>query len=164
MTMVVWVFVVIVIMQTYTASLTSMLTIQQLEPTIADVEALQNSNAMIGHPNGSFVSKYLVDVLHFKPNNTKAYNSPEAYAQALRSKEIAAAFLEYPLAKLFLAKYCKGFIIAGPTYKIGGFGFVNLLLLSYNLHFFLSNNTTFFTTVNMTYCNLSNIIFTLVHH
>ncbi|KAF3943733.1 hypothetical protein CMV_029734 [Castanea mollissima] len=131
MTIVVWVFVALVIMQTYTAILTSMLTFQQLEPTIADVEALQNSNAMVGHRNGSFVSEYLADVLHFKPDNIKAFTSLEAYAQALRSKEIAAASLEYPLAKLFLAKYCKGFTISGPTYKFGGFGFVILLLLSF---------------------------------
>lgn len=141
MTMVVWVFVALVIMQTYTANLTSMLTFQQLEPTIADVEALQNSNAMVGHRNGSFVSEYLADLLHFKPDNIKAFTSPEAYAQALRSKEIAAAFLEYPLAKLFLAKYCKGFTLSGPTYKFGGFGFVILLLLSFAFLFIKTSKT-----------------------
>ena len=53
------------------------------------------------------------------------------FAQALETQETAAAFLEVPLANLFLAKYCKGFTIAGPTYKVGGFGFVILLILSF---------------------------------
>ena len=131
MTMVVWLFVALVIMQTYTANLISMLTVQHLGPTVTDVEALKSSNAIIGHCTGSFLSKYLVDVLHFNANNIKNFNSIEAFAQALETQEIAAAFLEVPLANLFLAKYCKGFTIAGPTYKVGGFGFVILLILSF---------------------------------
>jgi hypothetical protein len=66
-------------------------------------------------------------VLNFHPNNINSYNSPVEYADALRSQKIAAAFLEAPLAKLFLAKYCKEFITAGPTFKVGGFGFVSIL-------------------------------------
>ncbi|RVW42972.1 Glutamate receptor 2.7 [Vitis vinifera] len=99
MAMVVWLFVALVITQSYTANLTSMLTVQQLEPTVADIETLKSSNSMIGYCRGSFVSAYLKDVL-------------------------AAAFLEAPFAKLFLAKYCKSFMAAGPSYKVGGFGFV----------------------------------------
>ena len=39
--MVVWLFVALVIMQTYTANLISMLTVQHLGPTVTDVEALK---------------------------------------------------------------------------------------------------------------------------
>ncbi|KAG6685477.1 hypothetical protein I3843_12G114400 [Carya illinoinensis] len=124
MAMVVWLFVALVLTQTYTANLTSILTVQRLEPTVTDVELLRNRNAMVGYCRGSFVSDYLVDVLQIHRDKIINYNSPEEYAQALRSKAIAAAFLEVPLAKLFLAKYCKEFTIAGPTYKVGGFGFV----------------------------------------
>lgn len=125
MAMVVWLFVALVITQTYTANLTSILTVQRLEPTVTDVELLRNGNAAVGYCRGSFVADYLVDVLRIPRNKISNYNSPEAYAQALRSQEIAAAFLEVPLAKLFLARYCKEFAIAGPTYKVGGFGFVS---------------------------------------
>nr|POE59601.1 glutamate receptor 2.1 [Quercus suber] len=123
MTMVVWLFVALVIMQTYTANLTSMLTVQHLGPTVTDIETLKSSNAIIGHCSGSFLSRYLVEVLHFNPNNIKNFSSTEAYAHALKNGEIAAAFLDVPLANLFLAKYCTGFTKAGPTYKVGGFGF-----------------------------------------
>uniref|UniRef100_A0A2N9HDV6 Ionotropic glutamate receptor C-terminal domain-containing protein n=1 Tax=Fagus sylvatica TaxID=28930 RepID=A0A2N9HDV6_FAGSY len=123
MAMVVWLFVALVIMQTYTANLTSMLTAQHLGPTVTDIETLKNSNAKIGHCSGSFLSNYLVDVLDFNRDNIRTFNSTEDYADALQNREIAAAFLEVPLANLFLAKYCKGFTMAGPTYKVGGLGF-----------------------------------------
>ncbi|KAM1474871.1 hypothetical protein ACFX2I_030835 [Malus domestica] len=49
--------------------------------------------------------------------------SADQYAQALRSKEISALFLDLALAKIFLAEYCESFTMTGPTYKVGGFGF-----------------------------------------
>ncbi|KAL5738111.1 hypothetical protein ACOSP7_030872 [Xanthoceras sorbifolium] len=120
MAMVVWLFVALVITQTYTANLSSILTIQKLEPTVTNIETLQNSNSMVGYCNGSFLATYLVNVVNFKRNNIKNYSSANEFAQALRTREI----LEVPLAKLFVAKYCKEFIVAGPTFKVGGFGFV----------------------------------------
>ncbi|KAF3442449.1 hypothetical protein FNV43_RR16365 [Rhamnella rubrinervis] len=124
MAMVVWLFMALVITQTYTANLASMLTLQRLEPTFSDIGVLRSSSAKIGYCRGSFVQRYLNEVLRFNLNNIKNFSSPDDYAKALRNKEIAAAFLEVPMAKLFLAKYCKGFIRVGPTYKVGGFGYV----------------------------------------
>ncbi|KAL6975454.1 hypothetical protein U1Q18_024249 [Sarracenia purpurea var. burkii] len=129
MAMVVWLFVAIVITQSYTASLTSMLTVQRLQPAIADVETLKSGNALVGNCKGSFVARYLVEVLGIKSSNIKNFTSPEEYARALRTGEVAATFLEVPLAKLFLAKYCRSFTMAGPTYKVGGFGFVSCISL-----------------------------------
>lgn len=118
--MVVWLFVALVITQTYTANLTSMLTVQQLEPAF---DALPKP---VGYCRGSFVSGYLKKVLHFRSDHIRPFNSPEECAEALRSKAIAAAFLEVPFAKIFLGQYCKEFMSVGPTYKVGGFGFVML--------------------------------------
>ncbi|KAA8523961.1 hypothetical protein F0562_010608 [Nyssa sinensis] len=87
------------------------------------IETLKNSNAMIGYTNKSFIVNYLVDVLHFNAKHIKIVTTPEGCAQALRNGEIAAVFLEVLVAKLFLATYCNSFIIAGPTYKIGGSAF-----------------------------------------
>ena len=131
MTMAMWLFVVLVLTQIYTANLASILTTQALEPTVTDIESLQYSNAKVGHTRASFVKRYLVDVLHFNPQNMKNYTSPEALANDLRNREVAAIFLEVPVAKLFLARYCKSFTMAGPTYKVGGYGFVILLLTSF---------------------------------
>nr|XP_034932424.1 glutamate receptor 2.8-like [Populus alba] len=117
MSMVVWLFVALVITQTYTANLSSMLTVQKLDGAAPNVEALLNSNAVVGYGTGSYLQNYLVDVLRFKTQNIRNYTTLEAYAQAFKNKEIAAVFLEVPLAKLFLAKYCRRFVSVGPTYK-----------------------------------------------
>jgi hypothetical protein len=76
------------------------------------------------------LENYLVEVLRFPRNNVKHYGSAEEYAQAFNKKEIAAAFIGTPLAKIFLAKFCKKFIAAGPTFNIGGFGFVRSIFIS----------------------------------
>ncbi|KAJ4726395.1 Glutamate receptor [Melia azedarach] len=123
--MVVWLFVTLVISQTYTANLTSMLTVQRLEPTVDNIDTLKNSAAIVGYSNVSYVLSYLVDVLQFNQRNLKGYTSPEGYVNDLKSRQIAAIFLDVAVAKIFLAKYCKGFSIAGPTYKVGGLGFVS---------------------------------------
>ena len=124
MTMVVWLFMALVITQIYTANLTSMLTIQRLEPTISNIETLQRANALVGYGKGSFVKRYLEEVLHFRPENIKNYSTPDNLSEALRNQEISAAFLEVPFVKIFLARFCREFMISGPTYKVGGFGFV----------------------------------------
>ena len=129
----VWLFVALIITQTYTASLASMLTVEQFEPTVDSIQQLKNSNAMVGYDRGSYLKIYLQDVLGIKAENIKQFDSQKSYADALRNKEIAAAFLDIPEAKIFLAKYCKGFVQAGPTFKIGGYGFV---LLQHFFHFF----------------------------
>lgn len=118
MSMVVWLFVALVITQTYTANLASVLTVQRLEPTEVD------NNSMVGYCRGSFNLKYLVEVLRYDEKRLRDYSTIDEYAQALKNKEIAAAFLEAPLAKVFFGRYCKGFMQVGPTYKVGGFGFV----------------------------------------
>ncbi|XP_076882545.1 glutamate receptor 2.8-like [Bidens hawaiensis] len=123
MVTVAWLFVAIIVGQCYTASLTSMLTVRRLAPRVADYETLKNTNAVVGYGKGAHVASYLVDVLGFKNENIRGFTSPEDYAHALKNKEIAAVFLEAPFSKLFLAKYCKSFIVAA-TFGEGGFAFV----------------------------------------
>ncbi|KAF9666601.1 hypothetical protein SADUNF_Sadunf16G0245700 [Salix dunnii] len=121
--LVVWLFVALVITQTYTANLTSMLTVQRLEPTVTSVEELLRTNARVGYCTGSYMTEYLPRVLTFKVENLKKYGAAEEYFNAFKNKEISAAFIGTPYAKLFLGRYCNSFIQVGETYKIGGFGF-----------------------------------------
>ncbi|CAI9286505.1 unnamed protein product [Lactuca saligna] len=116
-------YLALIITQSYTASFASMLTAQRLEPTITSVEMLRNMNATVGYCNGSFINYYLKDVLGFNSFKVNSYNSTHRYAEALNSGEIAAIFLEAPVAKVFLAQYCKSFVRTGETFKVGGFGF-----------------------------------------
>ncbi|XP_019192950.1 PREDICTED: glutamate receptor 2.2-like [Ipomoea nil] len=119
----VWLFVALILTQSYTASLASMLTVQKLEPKVADIETLKSSNAKVGCSQKAFVCSYLNTAVGFKPENIQRFPDMKSCADALRNGEIEALFLEAPVSKLFLAKYCKSFTTAGPTYKIGGYGF-----------------------------------------
>ncbi|KAG5046864.1 hypothetical protein JHK82_016232 [Glycine max] len=113
-----------VYLKIYTASLASMLTVERSEPTVDSIQQLKNNNAIVGCDRGSYLQRYLQDALGINANKIKPFNSMESLAYALRNKEIAAVFLDVPQAKIFLAKHCKGFVQAMPTYKIGGYGFV----------------------------------------
>lgn len=124
-------FVALIISQSYTASLTSMLTVPRLEPKVANIGTLRNSNAVIGYSRKTFVKDYLLNVLHFNPNNIKNFSSFEECADGLKNGRIAGAFLEVPTSKVFLAKYCKSFMTTGPTYKFGGYGYVILYPFSF---------------------------------
>nr|XP_017225330.1 PREDICTED: glutamate receptor 2.2-like [Daucus carota subsp. sativus] len=121
--MVVWLFVALIITQSYTASLASMLTAQRLEPAIKDVATLKKMNATVGYCRGSFLKLYMINALGFNSANINKYPSTAEYAKALNSKEIAGIFLEVPSAKVFLAQYCKSFIKTEKTFKDGGYGF-----------------------------------------
>ncbi|PIA30586.1 hypothetical protein AQUCO_05500119v1, partial [Aquilegia coerulea] len=123
MTMVVWHFVAIVIIQSYTASLASILTIPHIRANDITVEYLMTSNAKVGCDGRSFFVKYL-ETLGFKGDNIERYYSKSEYPPALRRGEISAAFLEVPYIRLLMAKNCKDLYVVGETYKVGGFGFV----------------------------------------
>lgn len=81
---------------------------------------------MIGCDNGSFVVNYLANVLHFDRSNIKQFASGDAYPDALTRGEIRAAFLRVPFAKFLVAKHCRKVVITGPTFDVGGFGFVSI--------------------------------------
>ncbi|KAI3473031.1 hypothetical protein Pfo_030114 [Paulownia fortunei] len=125
--LIIWFLVVLILTQSYTASLTSMLTVQQLQPTITDVNELIKNNENVGYQNGSFVFGLLKN-MNFHESRLLAYNSPreidELFSKGSRNGGIAAAFDEIPYMKLFLAKYCSKYTVVGPTYKTDGFGFV----------------------------------------
>ncbi|XP_039119469.1 glutamate receptor 2.8-like [Dioscorea cayenensis subsp. rotundata] len=124
---VIWVFVVLILTSSYTASLTSMLTVQQLQPTVTNLTEILKNGEHIGYQDGSFV----VDMLRgigFKDRQMKNYSTREEYNEALikgtTNGGVAAIFDEIPYLKLFLSKYYADFTMVGKTYKTDGFGFV----------------------------------------
>ncbi|KAG6402494.1 hypothetical protein SASPL_134690 [Salvia splendens] len=119
----VWIYVTFVVGASFTAVLSSMMTVPRLEPSVREIDVLRNSNAAVGCNGNSFICDYLINVLNFKPNNIKRVNSIDEYPRALDNGEIKAAFFVLPHAKVFLAKYCNGYIVSGPSFKLGGFGF-----------------------------------------
>jgi ionotropic glutamate receptor len=128
---IVWVFVVLILTQSYTASLTSLLTVQQLQPTVTDVNQLIKNGEYVGYQRGSFYLGILKE-MNFDPSKFKVYNSIEECDELLSKGSanggIAAAFDEIPYMKLFLGQYCSKYTMVGSIYKTDGFGFVSSLL------------------------------------
>ncbi|KAF7058982.1 hypothetical protein CFC21_065945 [Triticum aestivum] len=124
--LIIWLVFLMVLTSSYTASLTSMLTVQQLQPTVTDVHELLKSGEYVGYHRGSYV-KGLLEELGFDRSKIKPYNSPDDFHNALsrgsNNGGIAALVHEVPYIKLFLANHCKGYTMVGPIYKAAGFGY-----------------------------------------
>ncbi|EXB89491.1 Glutamate receptor 2.7 [Morus notabilis] len=124
----IWVFVVLILTQSYTASLTSLLTSQQLQATVTNVSQLIKNGDNVGYLEGSFVYGMLKG-LGFNDSRLKVFKSPKELHEKFSNYPsahdgIAAAFDETPYVKLFLRKYCSKYTLADPTFKADGFGFV----------------------------------------
>lgn len=124
MVLIIWLFVVLIITSSYTASLTSMLTVQQLAPSIRGIDSLITSNDRIGFQVGSFAESYLTEELSIAKSRLIALGSPEEYAVALKDGRVAAIVDERPYVDLFLSKYC-AYQVVGREFTKGGWGFVS---------------------------------------
>ncbi|XP_050126578.1 glutamate receptor 2.8-like [Malus sylvestris] len=125
--MVIWVFVVLVLTQSYTANLASLLTVEQLRPTVTDIKDLLKNGDNVGYMKNSFVYELLKQV-GFGESKLKAMKSMEDCAEALskgsKSGGITAFVNETPNMKLFLAQHCSKCTMIGPIFRTDGFAFV----------------------------------------
>ncbi|KAF2551965.1 hypothetical protein F2Q68_00033794 [Brassica cretica] len=122
MVLLIWLFVVLIITSSYTASLTSMLTVQQLNSPIKGVDTLISSSGRIGFQVGSFAENYMIDELNIARSRLVALGSPQEYATALQNGTVSAIVDERPYVDLFLSDYCK-FAIRGQEFTRCGWGF-----------------------------------------
>ncbi|KAJ3699092.1 hypothetical protein LUZ61_002797 [Rhynchospora tenuis] len=122
---IVWVFVVLILTSSYTASLTSMLTVQQLQPSVTNINQLLKQSDYVGYQHGSFVKDFLLK-LGFEEaklrNLTTADFYDEALAKGSSNGGVAAIFDEIPYLKVFLSQFCDKYTMVGPIYKTDGFG------------------------------------------
>lgn len=125
--LIIWLFVVLIINSSYTASLSAILTAQQLSPSIQGIHDLIRSNSRIGFQTGSFVRNYLSEEFNIEKSRLVPFDSPESYARALSlgpdKGGVAAIVDELPHIQLFLSKYC-GFTIVGGEFTKREWGFV----------------------------------------
>ncbi|KAJ7265010.1 hypothetical protein O6H91_Y403300 [Diphasiastrum complanatum] len=130
--LVIWLFVVLIITSSYTASLTSILTVQQLMPTIQGIAGLIASSVPIGYQAGSFVEDYLLQ-LNVPKERLVPLDSLASYAAALskgpKAGGVGAIVDELPYVQLFLSSECQ-FAIAGQEFTKSGWGFVSCLNLN----------------------------------
>ncbi|XP_051145507.1 glutamate receptor 3.2-like [Andrographis paniculata] len=120
--LIIWLFVVLIVTSSYTASLTSILTVQQLTPTIRGIDSLISTNDRIGFQEGSFAESYLNNELNIAKSRLVALGSPEEYADALTTGRVTAIVDERPYVDIFLASYCK-FQTVGQEFTKSGWGF-----------------------------------------
>ncbi|PWA13661.1 hypothetical protein CTI12_AA631700 [Artemisia annua] len=138
---IVWVFVVLVLTSNYTASLSSMLTVQKLQPAFRTINELITRGDYIGYQSGSFVEGLLKD-MSVQSDRLKKYINFFEYAQALsngsRNGGVSAIVDEVPYLKMLQAKNCSKYFMLDPIYKTAGFGFVSspfyLINLYYNIY------------------------------
>nr|GEU93743.1 extracellular ligand-binding receptor [Tanacetum cinerariifolium] len=116
---IVWLFVVLVLVSSYTATLSSLLTVEQIQ--------LASKRGSIGYNSGSVFQGTLVRNLNFQDTRLKPYNSAEEYADALSrgSKRggVDAVVDEIPYIKEFLADYPSGYSMTVSKITSNGFGF-----------------------------------------
>ncbi|KAL7122376.1 hypothetical protein ACP275_01G042200 [Erythranthe tilingii] len=124
--LIVWFLVVLILTQSYTASLASMLTVQKLEPAVTDITVLMRNKDYVGYSNTSFLHGFLKK--YFNESQLRPFYSDDHLDELLSKGSgndgIAAAFQEIPYIKIFLGKYGSKYMMAGPPYKADGFGFV----------------------------------------
>ncbi|RDX77751.1 Glutamate receptor 2.5, partial [Mucuna pruriens] len=151
----IWLLLAFVLMQSYTANLTSILTLDQLRPSFLNVNDLKKGGYYVGYQTGSFVYDVLVHQFKFDPLKLKSYNTSSEYRDALNNGNggggVAAIFDEVPYLKVYLQEYGSNYILAGPRYRNDGFGF------AFPLN---SNLTTYFSRaiLNVTESELMNDI------
>ncbi|KAJ8504667.1 hypothetical protein OPV22_005553 [Ensete ventricosum] len=122
----IWLFLVLVLQSSYTASLTSILTVQQLSSPVKCIDSLIAGNEPIGFQVGSFAENYLVEVLGISRSRLKALGTPNDYVRALelgpKNGGVAAVVDERPYIELFLSIQCK-FSTVGSEFTRNGWGF-----------------------------------------
>ncbi|KAE8664829.1 hypothetical protein F3Y22_tig00112738pilonHSYRG00584 [Hibiscus syriacus] len=116
-----WVFVVFILGSNYTATLTSMMTVQHIE--------LNSKMSSIGHRTGP-VTQEVIGNLNFESSSSTSIwlTSPEEFAKALsegsKNGGVSAIIDEMPYIKIFLEKYPSRYSMIGPVMPTtNGFGF-----------------------------------------
>ncbi|KAD3066466.1 hypothetical protein E3N88_34346 [Mikania micrantha] len=129
-----WLFVVLIINSSYTASLTSILTVQQLTPGIEGIDGLISSNDPIGIQDGSFAYSYLVQELNIAESRIRYLKDETCYINALRLGPkhggVAAIVDELPYVELLMTHTKCEFRIVGREFTKSGWGFVSFFWFS----------------------------------
>lgn len=123
--MLTWLFLVLGIKSSYTASLTSFLTVQELYSSTKGIDSLISGNERIGYQVGSFAEAYLLK-LGIAQSRLVALGTPKEYAGALlrgsKNGGVAAVVDERPYFDLFISDNCE-FEVVGGEFTKGGWGF-----------------------------------------
>ncbi|KAF3556131.1 hypothetical protein F2Q69_00017135 [Brassica cretica] len=121
-----------VLIASYKAEVSSILTVQQLPSAITGIDSLRASELPIGYQSGTFTFEYLTYSLGMARSRLVPLDSIEEYERALKLGPnalggVAAIVDELPYIELFLAERT-GFKIVGEPFMNRGWGFVSTIL------------------------------------
>lgn len=128
--LIIWLSAVLILNSSYTASLTSILTVEKLSSSIKGIESLITSNDPIGYQHGTFVEDYLTEEYNIQKSRLVSLNSEQEYEKALRDGPqnggVAAIIDMRAYMELFLSTRCE-FSIVGQEFTKLGWGFVSII-------------------------------------
>ncbi|KZV17709.1 glutamate receptor 3.4 [Dorcoceras hygrometricum] len=122
-----WLFVVLIINSSYTASLTSILTVGRLSSGIQGIDSLISTSDPIGVQDGSFAYNYLIDQLNIAKTRLRILKKDDYLSSLQRGPTgggVAAIVDELPYVQLFLSTTKCEFSILGQEFTKSGWGFV----------------------------------------
>lgn len=129
-----WLFLVFIINNSYTASLSSILTAERLSYHWA--WTAKDDNLLIGYQQGSFIRDYLREEFAIEEKWLVPLNSPEeidkAFADGPHKGGIAAYVDERPYVDIFLSTRCH-LTITNEDFTTVGWGFVSHLKIYFSL-------------------------------
>ncbi|KAL0642703.1 hypothetical protein Bca4012_040993 [Brassica carinata] len=112
----VWVFAVLILTASYTATLTSMMTVQQIR--------FNSNEDSVGHLSGSLIAKMALTSPRFRPTNTKGLNTSIEYAQAMLNNTVSFIVDELPYLKVLLVEHPGKFLMVKAQCNTNGLGFM----------------------------------------
>ncbi|MCO5567675.1 hypothetical protein L7F22_021369 [Adiantum nelumboides] len=118
-----WLITVLVITNSYGASMSSILTTNHLTPRFQSFSELLTSHLPIGYQNSSTIRTVLQNVYHVYPSNMVPLSSEKDYVQIMRDGRVAAVIDEAPYLDVFLSSKCGSYVKVGNIRTLGGFGF-----------------------------------------
>ncbi|PIN14727.1 hypothetical protein CDL12_12630 [Handroanthus impetiginosus] len=115
-----WLFMAFILMQSFTANLSAILTVDQLKFAFSD-------DQYIGYHEASFMKKFLIETLGINESRLRGYASAEGFHDAMsrgsKNGGIDAIFDEIPYMKLLVNRYYPQYKMLPPTYRTDGLGF-----------------------------------------
>ncbi|XP_057751334.1 glutamate receptor 3.6-like isoform X2 [Arachis stenosperma] len=124
--LIIWLFVVLILSSSYTASLTSILTVEKLSSPVKGIESLVVNNDRIGIMSGTYAENYLSEVFNIHRSRLVPFNSLSEFEKALKDGHdnggVAAIIAERAYMELFLSTRCE-FGIVGQEFTKMGWGF-----------------------------------------
>ncbi|CAA0408417.1 unnamed protein product [Arabidopsis thaliana] len=112
----VWVFAVLILVTSYTATLTSMMTVQQIR--------FNANEDYVGHLSGSLIANAALTNSSLRAMRLLGLNTSEDYAQALMNKSVSYIVSELPYLKILLGENPGHFLMVKTQSTTNGFGFM----------------------------------------